>query len=1214
MSDNEIPPGDPLTPDSGEWPTEMPQPAVPGMQIGRYKLMQELGEGGCGVVFMAEQSEPLRRRVALKIIRLGMDTAEVIARFQAERQALALMDHPNIAKVFDAGATPTGRPFFVMELVQGPKITDYCDEHKLTAEERLKLFLPVCQALQHAHQKGIIHRDIKPSNILVATQDGQPVPKVIDFGIAKATGGRLTDQTLYTAYEQFFGTPSYMSPEQAGLGGLDIDTRSDIYSLGVLLYEILTGETPLDAKSLEQSEMDEVRRQIREVEPPRPSVRLAACDRPTLVAIAQKHRTDPRRLIANLRGDLDWIVMKCLEKDRQRRYDNVGALAADIQRHLHHEPVAAGPPSTFYLLGKFARRHRAFLATAALFAGLLIGATAVSLWLAHAAQQSAVEADQQRQSAELEKKDADQQRHAVQLAYNQMDVTAALNQLNLDDPNEAVAYLCRALRTVPENRDAASLLFSILSDQNWLLPAASFLGANTTFDLNVPASRLAAVDGNNSVRVTDFRTGRPIAAIVTPGLVGKIAFSADGSRLLTIENTGGRGGSGGRGGPPDAFLARDEPPPPPGANNSPGNDPNTPPPRGPRGQRGRGNGPGIFGRGFNRGVTGPVQIWDAATGRQLSPVGAFPAAVSHAQLSPDGAKILTASGANVTIWDAVTGQVLGPIITAPARVSAVSWSADGTKILLAARDNTPGSPRDYVGVWDAATGQPAFAPITTDGVVNTVAFSPDASTFAAALNDGTAHLWNAATGEPLGEPMHHTAPVLTVAFSADGQRLVTGSADDTARIWSADPRSAGLPLSAPLRGDGAITLAAFPPDGHSVLAASSAGTIQQWNFPDAGGYAPPSPFGNILSPAAFSADGHRMITLLSDGVLQVWDSVTLTPASAPLHHEGARPFTPQTLARLSPDAQAIAIATDNRTVRVWNLANGQPLSPPITLDSRVRLVAFNDNGKRLVTVADDNTARVWDAATGQPVTAPLSHTARILAAAFSADGQSLLTAAADHSVRLWDIATGESVSSSLRLENSLSAAAFSPDGQWLLAADGPTARVWDLGDGHPVSAPMSADAPITSAFFSPDGQRVLTTSADGASRLWDATSGEPASVPLHQGRPFPGNGGNGNGNPFNPSANRSIPASPAWDATLLLWAAPAPPVPRAILDLAETLAQCRIDSTGAPAFYTGQPLATLRHNLDSISTNAPDSSNPFLSWARWTVGLDANSAPAPSSK
>jgi len=369
-----------------------------GTRLGPYKLMEKIGEGGFGSVFLAEQEAPVQRKVAIKIIKLGMDTRQVVARFEQEQQALAMMEHPNIAKVLDAGATDRGRPYFVMDLVRGLPLTQYCDKNKLTTRERLELFLPVCDAIQHAHQKGIIHRDIKPSNILVTLSDGKPVPKVIDFGIAKATGPRLTEKTVYTEFRQVIGTPAYMSPEQIDMSGLDIDTRSDLYGLGVLLYELLTGTTPYDNEDLDRAGFGEIQRIIRDVEPPRPSTRLRTLgEEGTKVAV--RRRTEPKKLEHLIRGDLDWIVMKALEKDRTRRYATASDFAADIQHHLCGEPVEAAPPSRTYRLRKFVRRRRGLVvAVASVVLAVLAGLAATGIALVQARR--AYESEREARSAE----------------------------------------------------------------------------------------------------------------------------------------------------------------------------------------------------------------------------------------------------------------------------------------------------------------------------------------------------------------------------------------------------------------------------------------------------------------------------------------------------------------------------------------------------------------------------------------------------------------------------------------------------------------------------------------------------------------------------------------------------------------------------------------------------------------------------------------------
>src|SRR5437016_1472870 len=424
----------------------------PGDRVGRYKLLQEIGEGGCGVVFVAEQEEPIRRRVALKVIKPGMDTKSVIARFEAERQTLALMDHPNIAKIFDAGATESGHPYFAMELINGIKITEYCDANLLTTEDRLKLFVQVCQAVQHAHQKGIIHRDIKPSNILVTQiTENTPLPVIIDFGIAKATTNQqLTDKTLFTAFEMLIGTPAYMSPEQAALASVDVDTRTDIYSLGVLLYELLAGSTPFDTGELLKSGLDEIRRVIREAEPVRPSTRLSKLTDADLTTVAQRRHSEAPKLIRAVRGDLDWIAMKALEKDRTRRYETANGMAADVKRYLNNEPVVARPPSSAYRFQKAIRRNKLVFGAATAVVAALVAGIAISTWKTVQARKAQRETEaarnnerQLRMEAQAAEKKAQEQALAARRTAYSSDMNAVEHALKENNLGRARMFLNR---------------------------------------------------------------------------------------------------------------------------------------------------------------------------------------------------------------------------------------------------------------------------------------------------------------------------------------------------------------------------------------------------------------------------------------------------------------------------------------------------------------------------------------------------------------------------------------------------------------------------------------------------------------------------------------------------------------------------------------------------------------------------------------------------
>ncbi len=1047
---------------------------APGTVIGPYKLLQQLGEGGMGTVFMAEQTHPVQRKVALKLIKAGMDSKPVLARFEAERQALALMDHPNIAKVFDAGTTDRGLPYFVMELVKGVPITTYCDDHHLTCEERLSLFVQVCQAVQHAHQKGIIHRDIKPSNVMVCLYDGKPVPKVIDFGIAKATGQKLTDRTLFTEVGAVVGTLQYMSPEQAEVNQLDVDTRSDVYSLGVLLYELLTGTTPLERKRLKEVTFLEVLRLIREEEPPRPSTRLSTSQ--GLPAIAANRGLEPRRLNGVVRGELDWISMRALEKDRSRRYDTANGFAADVQRYLNDEPVQACPPSVRYRFRKFARRNKLALATAtsaALAVVLAVAGLATSnLLIARKERETASALDAEtravddlKQTNERERVDAYFRR--IALAYRELSADNLGGALKLLDgcPEDLRQwewrYLMRLCRVdpvvIPDKAAVHSIAFS--SD----------------------GGRLASAARDGAVRVRNSTTGRTISAIENAhnGFACSVAFHPNGDHLASV-------------GADRRVKVWDL---------------TTDPPR--KVFEAPCDAVHMFGVAsavvfspldpdhLAAGCDGTVTIWNWRTEKAVHTFpGHGPPRISVA-FSRDGRRLATGNWlGTVKVWDAVSGgeplHTFTPTLGSRHPVVALAFNLDGTRLAAASFDRR-------VDVWDTTTGQPAHVLSHPGGLVLGVAFSPGGRLLASTGEDKIVRVWDATTGRELLGLRGHAGMCGCVAFSPDGLRLASAGTDRTIRVWDATP----------LRGDERQEAATFAEHGGEVwsLAVGRDGTDAQKVV--SGGFGPPimvwdaktsrvsarfSGHGVVVFCVAWHPDGQRFASAGSaDGQfsVKVWDATT-----------GAEAFTLQAPSRpeffgvaFSPDGRYLVTGRGNGSVQVWDANDGQPVRTLGTDVGVVRSVVFSPDGRRLASVSDDGTVRMWDATRlgegkGPQDALPLSFSAHVpgpcLNAAFSPDGKWLVIGDKDYTVKICSAETG-ALRHALRGHNGdVYTVAFSPDGHRVASAgEDSTVKVWDSNTGKLIRTFRGHKGLVTSLAFTRDGKFLVSGSRDRTVKLWD---------------------------------------------------------------------------------------------------------------------------------
>jgi WD40 repeat protein len=1063
----------------------------PGSVIGRYKLLQKIGEGGFGVVYMAEQEKPLRRMVALKIIKPGMDTAAVIARFESERQALAMMDQPNIAKVLDAGATDSGRPYFVMELVRGVPIIEFCDRNHMPGEQRLKLFIDVCYAIQHAHQKGIIHRDIKPSNVMVTLHDGVPVIKVIDFGIAKATSQKLTERTLFTEYGQMIGTPAYMSPEQAEMSGLDIDTRTDIYSLGVLLYELLTGTTPLESRRLREAGYAEMQRLIREVEPQRPSARLSSLGDSATVE-AGNRGTDVRQLMRLLSGDLDWIVMKALDKDRNRRYSTPGTFAEDIERCLRHDAIQARPPSALYRLRKYARRHRAAVSTAAAIAAALIVGTAVATWQAVAATRARNEATEQRNVAVaardaegIARQQADaaraqavrslaaSERLTCQLTYERGQALCEQGQIDL-----GMLWLARALELT--STDSADLERAIrLSLNAWAIQLNT---VETVFPWTWGVSSIALSPDGRTV-IASYRFGQ-----------GTVRFW---DALTGHEKN-----------PPIVLIANHDGPAP----------------------------------GVNQAVFSPngrliatasddrtARIWEAATRQPVGPSMLHDDPVVGISFDPEAKVVVTAAGKQIHFWNVASGRREEQRLTLPRALDGVAYSPDGRRLAAWAGD--------IAWLWDAATRQSVGAPMKHSTRVWTAAFSPDSAQLLTNEEEST-RFWNADRGQPAG-PAYSWKNRLgsmsygRVSFRADGKQLAT--AGYPPRLW--DP-STGKNTNA------SNTLleahyVALSPDSKSLVTARREGSFVRLSL--APGLAPLHSFATaedvtwylIPSPdeatcvtvgedhdgqacriwnietgrqvgtritidaerhpfPVFSPDSRTLAIRSGKTGCQLWD-ISTGHAQGPAleHHQMVCAMA------ISPDNRMLATGDVQGAIRFWNVSTGQPLGPPLKHQRSVTLLRFSPDGRRLLAAGGrlgglEGEARLWDVANREPLGPVLDHEGEVNDAAFRPDGKVFLTAS--FQLRLWDTATSKQLETTFATRSVVAQAAFSPDAKTILArlvGGDDVARVFDSETGKAIGAALRHQSQVAQAWFSPDGTLVLTASADRTARLWDAATGLP---------------------------------------------------------------------------------------------------------------------------